>query len=290
MRRTLVLIMATGLLGTGVTAAAAAPADPCLDTTNFGAGAPPLGATDGTIYYSIAGPDCTDGGTVTLVDPAGTTTDVPFTTWDIGDANNGPASYGQRPVPRETGAGIWKFTALHHGGATQAFATPVQVRIARDTAITLDADPLIVAPGNRAVVTGVLSQWTSRGTRVPLGVGNQIVATAALLQHLDTRVTGSGTTDSAGRFRITLSPTGSSQLGVSFAGAGPTVPSTGVGGQVVMQRQVRLMSADTAPSQFTATTIKAIAWPAGTRMNLEQWSEPDNQWVRIQYGNSDSTG
>jgi hypothetical protein len=287
--RVLTLITAAGLLSTGLLVpAAAAAADPCLNAAAFGAGTEPLRNADGVLRFAIQGPDCTDGGTITIVNPAGAASTAAFTTWDVGDANHGPASYGTAPIPLATGAGTWRITALHHGGATATLS--YQVHVVRDSAIVLDADPLVVPPGSRAVVAGVLQQYTSRGTRVPLGAGIKVNAIARELQHLDTQVSGSATTDIYGRFTITLSPARSSQLEVYFGAAGAEVPGSGIGGTVLMQRQVRLMSANLEPSQFTPTTIRAIAWPAGTRMNLEQYSEADVQWVRIQYGNSDSSG
>jgi hypothetical protein len=287
--RVLTLITAAGLLTTVlVVPSASAAADPCLNTSAFGAGAGPLRNVDGLLGFSIAGPDCTAGGTVTIVSPAGVTSTAAFTTFDIGDANNGPSSGGSAPIPLATGAGTWRITALNHGGASAPMS--YQVHVVRDSAIVLDADPLVVPPGSRAVVTGVLQQYTSRGTRVPLPAGITVNAVASELQHLDTRVSGAATTDAYGRFKITLLPARTSQLEVYFGGAGPEVPASGIGGTVVMQRQVRLMSADPEPSQFNPTTIRAIAWPAGARMNLEQYSVADAQWVRIQYGNSDSSG
>lgn len=288
--RVLTLIAAAGLLTAGLALpSAAAAADPCLNTAAFGAGAGPLRNVDGVLGFSIHGPDCTDGGTVTIVSPAGVTSTAAFTTFDVGDANNGPSSGGSVPIPLATGAGTWRITALNHGGASASMS--YRVHVVRDSAIVLDADPLVVPPGSRAVVTGVLLQYTSRGTRVPLPAGIKVNAVASELQHLDTRVTGSASTDAYGRFKITLLPARTSQLDVYFGGAGPEVPASGIGGTVVMQRQVRLLSADPEPNQFTpATTIRAIAWPAGARMNLEQYSDADKQWVRIQYGNSDSSG
>jgi hypothetical protein len=160
--------------------------------------------------------------------------------------------------------------------------------LVRASTVTLDADPFVVPPGGRAVVTGVVGHYSPRGTIVPVGAGLRVDASAEVLQRSGSQVTGSALTDTYGRFKISLPLPGTSQVSVYSPDAGPGLSADGI---VTMQREVRLLSADPEPNQFTpTTTIRAIAWPAGARMNLEQYSDANKQWVRIQYGNSDSAG
>lgn len=270
-----------------VAVAAVAAVDYCLDSSWFDSRADQLSTTDGTIWFVLRGPDCTDGGTITLTSPGGAVHVAPFTGWDLGDANHGPASYGQFTVPLATGAGTWRLTALSHGGVTVAVDPAIVIPVYRASSIQLDGDPFVVPPGDRLVVSGVLGRYTPAGTITPYGAGRRVNVIAREAQHLDTRVTGSGLTDASGRFRIPISPVASSQLEVYSSAVSPVV---NVGGLMLLQRRVQLTYANPEPAQLTPTIVQGIAWPAGARVTVDRYYEQYGRWITMASGRSGATG
>ncbi len=284
----LVLMLTAGL--GAVPLPAAAVTDPCLDATKLAATPYPssLATTDGILKVMLFAADCTDGGSATVVTPAAETRQVTFDHYQIADPHSYEMSWVDTPVSWQTGAGTWKLTALQHGGTTVTLSTPKLITIPRATRIVFDADPFVVPAGSKAVVSGVLQQYTSSGTTVPLGAGLSLAVSADPLGDHNTWVRATATTDQYGRFRVTLPLTRSSEVGVSFGGAGVNVPASDGVVNVLMERSVTLRYANPSPSQWEQTRILATAYPAGARVNLEEFT--DSGWVRRRYGNSDTTG
>jgi hypothetical protein len=290
MRKHLVLtLVLTAALG-AVALPAAAATDPCLDPARL-LPVPPtsLATTDEVLGVQLLYADCTDGGTVTVVTPTGETRQVPFDYYQVAHPpQTYEMSWGETPVSWQTGVGVWKLTKLQHAGTTVTLSTPNPITIPRSPGIVIDHDPFVVPAGSKAVISGVLQQYTSSGTPVPLGAGLPVAVSAHLIGNYYVRWNATATTDQYGRFRVTLPLTGSSEFWTTFAGAGANVPRADAGGAVLMQRSVTLRYADPAPTQWEPTKVVATAYPAGTRANLEVYGAYG--WERRQYGNSDSTG
>lgn len=280
-------LAAASLIVGGWAVPAAAAADPCLHGQAVTGSAAPIAASDSDLTVVLRGADCTDGGTVSLVDPTGATSTVPFTSWDPGDANNPEFSIAHSRVPLATGAGTWRIVALHHGGASATLPTPYSVVVTRAYSLVLDAESLVVPAGSRAVVYGTLGRYNARGTVDPAGAGLRVRYFSYPLLDADGGNTSSAAlTDASGRFHATLALPVSSLVEVTA----DTTSYVGDTITVVMQRQVRILSADPEPSQNSPRTIRATAWPAGAPVSLELYHPDTSSWQRIAYGHSDTSG